>query len=76
MTDSIKFENKWHKIRIINNKEYGKVYFASTHLSNRIISDSGEPISKQAEKIDEQIYFYLSPPLFRLSDEELKRRFL
>lgn len=75
MTDSIKYENTWHKIRIVDHEEYGIVQFGSTHLSNKIISEYGKPISKEAEKIDEQIYFYLSPSLFRLSDEELERRF-
>lgn len=75
MTDSIKYENSWHKIRVLEHMEFGKVSFGSTHLSNKIISEFGEPISKEAEKIDEQIYFYLSPSLFRLSDEELERRF-
>lgn len=75
MIDAIKYENTWHKIRIIAHRGFESVYFGSTHLSDKIISKLGEPISKEAEKIDEQIYFYLSPPLFRLSDEELKRRF-
>lgn len=75
MNDSIKYDNKWYKIRIIDHKEFGRVNFGSTHLSNKIISESGEPISKEAEKVDEQIYFYLSPSLFSLSDEELKSRF-
>lgn len=75
MTDSVKYGNSWYKIRIVDHDEYGSVYFGSTHLCNKIISDSGEPISKEAEKVDEQIYFYIPPTLFRLTDEELKKRF-
>lgn len=75
MTDLIRYKNSSFKIRIVAHNDYGSVYFGSTNLCNKIIDDSGSPISKEAEMIDDLIFFYISPPLFKLSDTELKRKF-
>lgn len=75
MTDSIKYKNSWYEIRIIDHHDFGSLYFGSTHLCYKIFANSEDPVSKEAEMVDEQIYFYVAPSLFKLSDAELKRRF-
>jgi hypothetical protein len=69
--DTIQFENKKFKIRQIQTKDGLKRIIASTELNNSLLTESGNYVSVEARKIDEQIYFFVDKPQLNLNNIEL-----
>jgi hypothetical protein len=69
--DTIQFENKKFKIRQIQTKDGLKRIISSTELNNSLLTESGNYVSVEARKIDEQIYFFVDKPQLNLNNIEL-----
>lgn len=69
--DTIQFENKKFKLRQIQTKDGLNRIIASTELNNSLLTESGNYVSVEARKIDEQIYFFVDKPQLNLNNNEL-----
>ena len=49
---------------------------ASEHLNNLLFDRAGQYLSKEEDPIDEQIFYFVPPASFRLSDEKLRTKIL
>ena len=72
----IKFQNKDYPTRDINLPEdifpgYGIITIATTDLSNQLLKNGEEYVSKEAESIDETIYFFVEPTEIELEEDIL-----
>lgn len=75
--DSIEFKGRSYRIRTLDlGKEFGINNVASEHLNDLLIDSTGRYESREAESIDEQIFYFVPPASFRLSDERLRRKIL
>jgi hypothetical protein len=68
--DYITFNEKRYKLRIIEHPTLGLVNIATTKLGAKLLIDD-DYVNDEAQYIDEQIYFFIEPRQFGLSDERL-----
>lgn len=68
--DYITFNKKRYKLRIIEHPILGLVNIATTKLGAKLLIDD-DYANDEAEFVDEQIYFFIEPRQFGLSDERL-----
>ncbi|HWB63834.1 MAG TPA: hypothetical protein VG603_10010 [Chitinophagales bacterium] len=71
--DWIFYHNRKYKLRVIYLPRLNHdVNIASTFLEKKLMNDLGNNyISKEAQEVDERIYFFVDPKLFALSDRDL-----
>lgn len=77
MTGSIHFNGKDYPIRKLDlGEELGILTVASTTLDRLLMTKVENYVSKEAQYIDEQIFYFISASDFRLSDEKLTQKIL
>jgi hypothetical protein len=75
--DAIEFNGRSYGLRVLDfGDELGTNYVASRSLNELLINDAGQYTSCEAESVDEQIFFFIAPAEFRLSDEALTTKIL
>lgn len=75
--DSIEFKKRSYRIRTLDfGSEFGVVNVASEHLNELLINSTGQYRSKEAESVDEQIFYFIPAASFRLADDKLRIKVL
>lgn len=75
--DSIEFNGRLYKTRIIDfGEDWGVFKVASRHLDHLLVDKRGSYTTEDARFVDEQIFYFIAPARFRLSDKRLKDRIL
>ena len=67
--DSITFRGEEFPVREIFLPEDGWVLIATQDLEDRLISDNGEYVSKEAQSVDEEIFFYVEDAEALMADD-------
>lgn len=73
---TIKFNNRNYKIRMLNVRDAGLVNVGSAALNRLLVSGEGSYVSDEAKYTDDQIYYFISPASFKLSDKKLAYKIL
>lgn len=75
--DVIEFIGKSYGLRVLNFGEgLGRINVASNKLNSLLVDDNGRFTSKEAQSVDENIFYFIAPAEFRLSDEALMEKIL
>ncbi|MEZ5424407.1 MAG: hypothetical protein R2682_15100 [Pyrinomonadaceae bacterium] len=75
--DLIEFNGCSYRIRILDlGKEFGISNVASEQLNDLLMDSTGQHRSKEAESVDEQIFYFVPTSSLKLSDEELRAKIL
>jgi hypothetical protein len=69
--ESVTFRNTEFEIKHLNLDNFGEVTIAQTALSELLILNGRSYRSEEARLLDEQIFYYVEPDEFNLSDKEL-----
>ena len=69
--DVLKFQNIEYKIREIELPGLGNVLISTTSLNNALLNNGSYYISKEAQSLDEEIYFFVGDNEIELQDTEL-----
>ena len=69
--DSIKFLNKEFKVREIKLPKIGYVFISTTNLSDALLNNGSEYVSKEAQNIDERLYFFVEENEIELDESDL-----
>jgi hypothetical protein len=67
--NTIIFQKKEFPVRDIFLKEFGEVTIATTELSKVLLNENGSYISKEAQFVDEGIFFFVTPDEINLPNE-------
>jgi len=76
MNGTIEYEGRSFPVRILDIPKIGTVKVATELLGSRLIGDDGLPVSLEAERVDNGIFYYVSDDLFNKSDEEISKHIL
>jgi hypothetical protein len=73
-TDYVEFQNRLYKLRSLYiNEDWGGPYWiGSAHLQSLVWNDQYGWPSREAQQLDEQIFFYIPIHWFKLSDDDLR----
>ena len=74
--ESIIFNDRTYKGRRINIEGYGNYLVASRSLSNNLLDENYNYKSEEAKQVDENIFFFINPVDFKLSDALLAQTIL
>jgi hypothetical protein len=75
--DAIQFNGKWYGLRLLDfGEDWGNYFVASRHLDCLLVDETGRYISSEARTVDEEIFYFISPAEFRLSDAVLTAKIL
>ena len=75
--DAIEFMGKSYGLRVLDfGEDWGTLSVASHNLNELLIDDAGRYTSSEAQSVDEQIFYFITPAEFRLSDEVLTTKIL
>ncbi len=75
--DAIEFNGKSYGLRVLDfGESWGTYRVASRNLNQLLMDDTGQYTSSEAQFVDEQIFYFIAPAEFRLSDEALKTKIL
>ena len=75
--DAIEFNGKSYGLRVLDfGEDWGTYQVASHNLNALLIDDAGRYTSSEAQFVDEQIFYFIAPAEFRLSDEALRTKIL
>lgn len=75
--DSIEFKGRRYRLRTIDfGGELGVLNVASELLDELLFDSTGQYRSKEAESVDEQIFYFIPNASFRLSDDKLRNKIL
>lgn len=69
--DKIQFQNKEYKVREIELLEFGCVLISTTSLNDALINNGGDYVSKEAQSIDELLYFFVEEDEIELNEQDL-----
>lgn len=69
--EHINFKNKLFPLREVQLSESNNVFISTVDLNNLLMTETGSFVSKEAELIDEGIYYYVEPYQFFLSNKKL-----
>ncbi len=69
--DNIEFQNREFKVREIELPEFGIVRISITSLNELLLNKDGSYSSKEAEAVDEKIFYFVEDNEIEQSDEEL-----
>ena len=76
-SDSIEFNKRWYRIRTLDfGVEFGINNVASEHLNDLLMDSTGQYRSREAESVDEQVFYFVPTTSLRLSDNELRSKVL
>lgn len=69
----IAFDNKNFKTRLVETEDFGEVLISVEELNDILLDDEGGYVSKEAEFVDEQIFYFVSKseidlPLVKLTE--------
>lgn len=77
MIETISYKNIEYPMRTIVLPSWGVVTISTIELSVKLLtSDSGNYVSKQAQHIDEQIFYYVDKNVIDLSEIDLQKQIL
>lgn len=68
---TLKFQNTEYRIRKIETPELGNVLISTISLNNALLNNGSGYVSKEAQHIDEEIYFFVEDNEIELQDTEL-----
>lgn len=68
---TLKFQNTEYKIRKIETPELGNVLISTISLNTSLLNNGSAYVSKEAQQIDEEIYFFVEDNEMELQDTEL-----
>lgn len=75
--DSIEFLGRHFRLRTLDfGPGHGVFHVASEHLSDLLLDEEGQFRSKEAESVDEQIFYFIPASYFKLSDDKLRKKVL
>ena len=75
--DSIEFKGRSYRLRTLDfGEDFGVYNVASLHLDRLLVDELGSYTSREAKFVDEQIFYFIPPSQFRLSDEKLRSTIL
>lgn len=72
--DNITFLNKQFRVREIKLPDLGYVLVSTTNLNDVLMINGSEYVSDEAQKIDEQIYFFVEENEIELNEKELTKK--
>ncbi len=67
--NAIIFNHKYYIIREVFLKEFGNVLIATTELSKQLMTENGNYVSREAQFVDEAIFYFVSSGEINLPDE-------
>lgn len=70
----IRFNKRNYSTRSLRFPLLGELTVASTVLNDRLMTKDGGYVSKEAQYIDEQIFYFIPPCDFKLDDRDLARK--
>ena len=73
---TIRFNNLNYKARVLNIGDLELVNVCSTVLNKLLVSKKGDYTCEEAKYVDDQIYYFISPSSFTLSDKKLAHKIL
>lgn len=76
MNGTIEYEGRSFPVRILYIPKIGTVKVATELLGSRLIGDDGLPVSLEAERVDNGIFYYVSDDLIDKSDEEISKHIM
>ena len=76
MNGTIEYEGRSFPVRILYIPKIGTVKVATELLGSRIIGDDGLPVSIEAERLDEGIFYYVGDDMIDRPDEEISKHIL
>lgn len=77
MIETISYEDIEYPTRIIEIPSWGVVTISTIDLSKKLLtSDSGNYVSKQAQHIDESIFYYVDNNEINLLEIDLQKKIL
>lgn len=71
MNGTIEYEGREYPVRILDLPRIGLVKVATELLGSRLIGDDGLPVSLEAERVDNGIFYYVSDDLIDKPDVEI-----
>lgn len=71
MTHPIHFNNQQFQSKILYSRKYGEILIASEKLNPILSSLEGDYINKEAQTIDEQIFYFVPEHYFNFSEKDL-----
>lgn len=69
--DLINFQNREFKVREIELPDLGYVFISTVNLNDALMNNGSDYVSKEAQNIDEQIYFFVEQNEIELSEKDL-----
>lgn len=69
--DTIKFKNKEYKLREIELPELGNVFISTTSFNDALLNNGSDFVSKEAQIIDEEIYFFVEENEIEFNEADL-----
>ena len=71
--ETITYAGNSYPARTLAIKGYGERTVSTTILQNALLGADGVPVSPEAERIDDEIFFFLTEEEMELPDGELER---
>jgi len=68
----VTYKNKSYPTRVIDLPSFDEVLISVTSLNETLLLENGEYASKDAEKIDDEIFYFVDDNQISLSDNELR----
>ncbi len=72
--NTISFKNQRFESKYLILTEFGGVLISTTELNDKLMTEDGEYVSKEACYIDEKIFFFVEKIDMLLSDEVLSEK--
>jgi hypothetical protein len=69
--EKIKFQNKEYKVREIELPKIGYVFVSTVNLNGALTNKGRDYVSKEAQNIDEQLYFFVEENEIEFNEEDL-----
>ena len=73
---AIKFNHREYKARVLNIEGVGFVNICSDALNRLLLTFEGDYVSDEAKFVDQQIFYFVNPVYFKLSNKALGARIL
>lgn len=70
--DTITYKRKQYPVRVLTYGKYEK-WVAQVELGDLLYPDGNIPANKEAEAVDESIYYYANEDEWELNDVDLKK---
>ena len=73
---TVEYEGMSYPVRILDIPKIGTVKVATELLGSRLIGDDGLPVSLEAERVDNGIFYYVSDDMIDKPDVEIAQAIL